>query len=383
MLSINKFSPQLQLNVSEPNLVPYAASMSSQHGGYEASGCIDGVTTCVSNGINQCNGCHTAGNSHRTPWLLLKFHNRVAVTKVEIFNSRQDITRNLEVRLTEKQPTTLTGGTMYTGGQLLGTFKGPGPGTGGGIITVSGSAKMGRYVLIQMNHRHVLIFGEVLVFGRVSHLQADCNGALQLDAVNSKEGNRMDLVHNLLNQDENEWRTDEDTTQDQGFVLRIRGCERNITGLRIRNAVWPWASKRFKVSGALEYTGPWINLVEEELKKTDSVLTFHFSQPLETKFLRFDLLSYFSQRGGGLNFFSLMAGGHCMIVENTKIYFFSNICSKRQHTSLERIHVPHYYLQKYSQSVRLWLNLKLCIPPQWVHKSTGLRGFSPTMATTG
>jgi len=118
---------------------------------------------------------------------------------------------------------------------------------------------------------------------------------------------RMSLVHNLLNQDENEWRTDEGAVQDQGFVLRIRGCERNITGLRIRNAVWPWASKRFKVAAALKFTGPWINLVEAELKKTDSVITFHFSQPLETKFLRFDLLSFFSQRGGGLNFFSLIA----------------------------------------------------------------------------
>ena len=315
--------PQLRLDVSEGIMVPYAASQSSQHGGYEASGCIDGLTTCVSNGINKCNGCHTSNVGHRAPWLLLKFHNRVAVTKVEMYSTAAHghRTKDIEVRVIEEQPTSLTGGAMYTGGQLLGTFEGPG--AGAQIISVSGSAKIGRYVLIQMNSpiKDVMIFQEVFVFGRVSHHLTDCNGALQLDVVNSKEGSREDLVPNLLNQDENEWRTDESTAQDQGFVLMIRGCERNITGLRIRNAVQPWASQRFKVSGALDYTGPWIDLVEGELNKTDAILTFHFSQPLKVQFLRFDLLSYYSQRGGGLNFFSPTAGGHYNAVKSTQVYF--------------------------------------------------------------
>ena len=241
------------------------------------------------------------------PWLALEFHDKVVVTRVEIYNradAHGDRTRNLEVRLTEELPTSRN--TMYTGGQLLGTFKGPG--TNGQEISVSGSAKIGRYVLIQMDNRERLNLHEVMAFGRVSHLYTDCHEALQLDVVKSSLGSRDDLVHNLLNQDEKEWRADESTTKDQGFMLRIRGCKRTISGIRIQNAVQPWASKRFKVSGALQYTGPWINLVEKELDDTNAILTFHFSQPLEVQFLRFELLSYHSQMGGGLNFFSPTAG---------------------------------------------------------------------------
>ena len=296
------------LDVPDVNLVPYAASMSSLlRSGFEASKCINGVTTGVTSNL-----CHTAVNGDSAPWLLLKFHNRVAVTRVEIYNRAPfgSRTENLEVRLTEKLPT--TGDAMYTGGQLLSTFKGPG--TDGQIISVSGSAKIGRYVLIQMkNHQQVLNFHEVFVFGRVSHLETDCLGAL--DVVSSNQGSRDELVHNLLNLDENEWRADENTGQ--GFVLRIRGCKRNIIGLRIKNAAQPWSSKGFKVMGALDYSGPWINLVEEELIETNAMLTFHFDQPIEVQFLRFELLSYYSQMEGGLNFFSPIAGSLCVISKST------------------------------------------------------------------
>ena len=252
--------------------------------------------------------CITSGiSTERAPWLLLKFQNRVEVTRVDIYN-RADCcglrTRNLEVRLTDEVPT--SSDVMYPGGQLLGTF--PGPGKTGEIIKVEGSAQIGRNVLIQMSNPQNLNLHEVLIFGRVSHLKADCDGALQLDVVKSDQGIRDELVHNLLNQDESEWKADESTGQDQGFTLRIRGCKKNMTGLRIRNAVQPWASKRFKVSGAHKYTGPWINLVEEELNETNAILTFHFSQPLEVQFVRFELLSFYSQQGGGLNFFSPLAG---------------------------------------------------------------------------
>ena len=277
--------------------------MSSQHKHYEASRCIDGLTT---------NLCHTAVNGDQAPWLLLQFASRVAVTRVEIYNRAAfgSRTENLEVRLTEEPPT--SGDAMYTGGRLLGTFKGPG--LDGQIISVSGSAKIGRYVLVQMNNRQqVLNFHEVFVFGRVSHLQTDCHGAVQLDVVKSNQGSRDELVHNLLNLDENEWRADEITGQ--GFVLRIRGCKRNIIGLRIRNAAQPWSSKGFKVMGALEYSGPWINLVEEELIETNATLTFHFNQPIEVQFLRFELLSHYSQMGGGLNFLSPIAGS---LIKSTK-----------------------------------------------------------------
>ena len=213
---------------------------------------------------------------------------------------------------------------MYSGGKLLGTFDGPGE--NGEIITVSGSAKTGRYVLIQMDKKQViqdekpLNLHEVMVFGKVSRLRlpppititGDCQGSLELDVVNSDQGGRDDMVHNLFNQDENEWLADEGTTADQGFVLQIRGCKRNLIGLRIKNAAQPWASKRFKVFGGIKHTGPWIDLVEGELEETNAIQTFHFSQLVEVQFLRFELLSYFSQKGGGLSFFSPLEGSPCI-----------------------------------------------------------------------
>ena len=153
------------LDVLDVKLVPYAASMSSLlRIGFEASKCIDGITI---DDLSSDNLCHTAINLDIAPWLLLKFQNKVAVTSVEIYNRADGYwsrTRNLEVRLTEEQPTTAD--RMYTGGHLLGTFEGPG--TKGQVIIVSGSAKTGRYVLIQMNHQDALNFHEVSVFGRFS-----------------------------------------------------------------------------------------------------------------------------------------------------------------------------------------------------------------------
>ena len=145
--------------------------MSSQLRDFAASRCIDGVTTVGPQTGDLRNLCHTLVNQDPAPWLLLKFQNTVEVTRVEIYNRNDsnwqatyERTRNVEVRLIDELPT--RGDTMYTGGQLLGTFKGPA--TQGQIISVNGSAKTGRNVLIQMNHQDVLHFHEVSVFGRVS-----------------------------------------------------------------------------------------------------------------------------------------------------------------------------------------------------------------------
>ena len=107
----------------------------------------------------------------------------------------------------------------------------------------------------------------------------DCDKGEQLDVENGNFTSKEENVRNLLTQDENEWRADESTTKDQGFMLRIRGGKRNVTGIRMQNAAQPWASKEVLVLGALEKTGPWINLVEAELEETTSTQTFIFGQP--------------------------------------------------------------------------------------------------------
>ena len=122
------------------------------------------------------------------PWLALEFAGPVEVTRVNIYNrgdkDRQSAerTRNLEVRVVDELPT--SGDQMYTGGQLLGKFSGPGK--KGEIIKVEGPVRTGRYVLVQMNNRDCLNLHEVEAFGRID-LDTECGEAEQLDEVSRED----------------------------------------------------------------------------------------------------------------------------------------------------------------------------------------------------
>ena len=121
--------------------------------------CIDGITT----GTGSL--CHS--KRELAPWLALDYGKdaRVSVEKVVLFNRAGwdfsawialpswDRTKNVEVRLANELPT--SGKKMFTGGELLGTFKGPGT-MGQQIEIKSGPGwekKSGRYLIIQMNHK--------------------------------------------------------------------------------------------------------------------------------------------------------------------------------------------------------------------------------------
>ena len=251
--------------------------------------------------------CHTGSCIDNTPWLALEFPGPVMVTRVDIYNrddalSNAQRLKNVEVRLTDELPP--SGDQMFTGGQLLGTFEGPG--TKSQIIKMEGPAKTRKYVLIQMNNRNCLNLHEVEAFGQGISLNTECDE--QLDVVTGNFASNEVNVNNLLTQDEREWRADESTTKDQGFMLRIRGGKRNVAGIGMQNAAQPWASKEVRILGAPEKTGPWINLVEGELEETAAIQTFVFGQPQVVQFLKFELLSYAAQRGGGLRFFSHILG---------------------------------------------------------------------------
>ena len=146
-----------------PFLPPSNAHMSSVYSTtYAATKCIDGITTTPSL-------CHTRDYTHPAPWLALEFPESVSVTRVNIYNrgdgcgdSCATRLRNAEVRLTDQLPTSAD--QMYTGGELLGTIKGPA--TLSEIIRVEGAAKIGKYVLIQQNHQAYLNLHEVEAFGK-------------------------------------------------------------------------------------------------------------------------------------------------------------------------------------------------------------------------
>ena len=156
MSSIPYGGSQVMINI---NLIENDISCLKYH--WRAAKCIDGIRTGDPSQYNS-SMCHSTCEKN-APWLALEFSGQVNVTRVDIYNRVQNPTvaarlKNVEVRLTEElQPLDQ----MYTGGELLGTFTGPGT-KDQTIIKVEGKApKIGRYVLIQMRHRETLNLYEV------------------------------------------------------------------------------------------------------------------------------------------------------------------------------------------------------------------------------
>ena len=128
------------LECAGEKLVATTASMSSVWGTSTADKCIDG---------NE-GGAICDTQSENAPWLALDFGSEVKVGSVVIINrvdSSGERTKNMEIRVSSNLPA--SGSTMFTGGQLLGTFTGPG--TNGERIEVTSETELtGRYVLVQM-----------------------------------------------------------------------------------------------------------------------------------------------------------------------------------------------------------------------------------------
>ena len=151
----------------QEQLTPVAASMSSTYKSssgiiYKAELCINGKDDGKDQDKKNPDMCHSKQDP--VPWIALDFGEemQVSVGKVVIVN-RIDCcharTKNLEVRLTNELPA--DGKSLFTGGQLLGTFDGPG--TKGQKITINVKVEVdgsgpgweqmnGRYLLVQMDH---------------------------------------------------------------------------------------------------------------------------------------------------------------------------------------------------------------------------------------
>ena len=110
----------------------------------------------------------------------------------------------------------------------------------------------------------------------------------------------------------NYWET---KTIGQGFVLRIDYCKRLIVGCKIKNKgkggpgdSSNWATDEFRVSGSVNETGPWKTLVESHLADTRGVnaplVNFTFVEPVEIQYIKFELVSFWGDRGGGLQYFA-------------------------------------------------------------------------------
>ena len=111
----------------------------------------------------------------------------------------------------------------------------------------------------------------------------------------------------------NFWMAETRQTTGQGFTVKLDACTRMIAGCQIKNkgkgVSNTRATKAFKVSGATNENGPWEALVQDELVDTSrgeaaSLLNFTFEKPVQLKFLKFELISYWGHLGGALQYFA-------------------------------------------------------------------------------
>ena len=117
----------------------------------------------------------------------------------------------------------------------------------------------------------------------------------------------------LANGKYNFWMARERETTGQGFTVKVDSCARTIAGVQMKNIgkgiECCWWTKEFKVSSSKSENGPWETLLEDELvdtrgQKPAALLNFTFDEPVEVQYLRFDLVSYWGDVGGGLQYFA-------------------------------------------------------------------------------
>ena len=109
-----------------------------------------------------------------------------------------------------------------------------------------------------------------------------------------------------------------------GFTIKLSTCKTSIVGVRVKNVAHSnaRATHRFHVSGVLNDSGPWEQLLEGEFENplldgapAPTVQTFYFKEAVELQFLRFDIESLWETLGGGLDYFAVItvAGNPCGI----------------------------------------------------------------------
>ena len=137
-------------------IIPATALLSSTYYKYfPASKCIDGMLQVKPDRTSLC-----FSKKESAPWLALDFGKeaRVSVEKVVLIVRRDEPwlspwarTKNVQIRLSNGLPT--SGKQMFSGGEALGTFKGPA--TRGQKVEIDSGPgwekKTGRYLIVQMN----------------------------------------------------------------------------------------------------------------------------------------------------------------------------------------------------------------------------------------
>ena len=155
--------------------------------------------------------------------------------------------------------------------------------------------------------------------------------------VNSTDLTNSHQANNILcfgeedahpNNKPNYWLAKKGKTEDQGFTMKVDNCSRPIAGFKIKNKgqrdMTDWGTKDFRVSGSFNESSPWERLMEARLNdtrgKSAPLLKFTFDKPYLVQFLKFDLVSFWGVKGGGLQYFApIPATGKHKSLTNTSL----------------------------------------------------------------
>lgn len=100
----------------------------------------------------------------------------------------------------------------------------------------------------------------------------------------------------------------------QGSFILDFGCQKQRSILEVVNVHNGLrATKKFRVFSSSSYMGPWTELVDEEMAKSDSLQTFSFTSTSD-QFYKFEILDWYGN-GGGLQYFDVK--GFCLKLFNT------------------------------------------------------------------
>jgi len=124
--------------------------------------------------------------------------------------------------------------------------------------------------------------------------------------------------------DANYWLTeDRKTGGEQGFIMDL-GCEKTVQGLSLRNVRnyhhHDRSTKKFRLLGSPNNNGPWKELIVADLedsRKQDPppIQNLTLDNSVIVRFVKFELLEYWGNLGGGLQYFKVMTanGGNVSV----------------------------------------------------------------------
>jgi len=161
------------VDYSETAITPIEAKMSSVWNGMWHGRRLIGANCIDGNKVDDWSICHTIDDrSEKFPWIAIVIPPST-VSRVKITNRKTMnwiYTKNMKIRVGTEFPSTTD--VEYSGGSLLGTFKGPG--TKGQIVDIfSKEGLIGTHVIIQMESRYLNLL-EIEIFGKPVPYSARC-----------------------------------------------------------------------------------------------------------------------------------------------------------------------------------------------------------------